>query len=202
MNAVTILQERTPIAMDVKTLCLGVLTERDMTGYEIKQHFEQAFSHFFGAGYGSIYPAMAELTRRGLVTCTSVEQEKRPDKKVYSLTAAGRRLLVEELMETPPRHKVRSEFLVLMYFAHLLPPARLAAIFDERMAEWEAQLAAVGACIEAMEAEGGRVPPGVTFAAGYGRAVIAAARDYVALHKGELLRAVADAPAPADVAAE
>ena len=189
--------------MDVKTLCLGVLTERDMTGYEIKQHFEEAFSHFFGAGYGSIYPALADLTRERLVTCTSVEQDKRPDKKVYSLTAAGRRVLVKELMETPPRHKVRSEFLVLMYFAHLLPPERIAAIFDERMAEWEAQLAAIGACIEVMaEAEGGRVRPGVTFAAGYGRAVIAAARDYVALHKSDLVRAVADAEAPAGVAAE
>ena len=75
--------------MDVKTLCLGVLTEGDKTGYEIKQRFEEAFSHFFGAGFGSIYPALAELSRQGLVTCQSVEQDKRPDKKVYSLTAAG-----------------------------------------------------------------------------------------------------------------
>ena len=75
--------------MDVKTLCLGVLTEGDKTGYEIKRCFEEAFSHFFGAGFGSIYPALAELSRQGLVTCRSVEQDKRPDKKVYSLTAAG-----------------------------------------------------------------------------------------------------------------
>ena len=53
--------------MDVKTLCLGVLTEGDKTGYEIKRCFEEAFSHFFGAGFGSIYPALADLSRRGLV---------------------------------------------------------------------------------------------------------------------------------------
>ncbi len=113
--------------MDVKTLCLGALTERDLTGYEIKQHFEEAYSHFFVAGYGSIYPALADLTRRGLVCCTSVPQEKRPDKKVYSLTQTGRDALIAELMATPPRHKVRSEFLVLMVFAHLLPPEKVAA---------------------------------------------------------------------------
>ena len=62
--------------MDVKTLCLGVLTEGDRTGYEIKQRFEEAFNHFFGAGFGSIYPALAELTRRGLVTCESVETRR------------------------------------------------------------------------------------------------------------------------------
>ena len=43
--------------MDVKTLCLGVLTEGDKSGYEIKKHFEQAFRHFFG-------PALARSIRR------------------------------------------------------------------------------------------------------------------------------------------
>ncbi len=33
--------------MDVKTLCLGVLCHGDATGYDIKKHFETAFSHFF-----------------------------------------------------------------------------------------------------------------------------------------------------------
>src|SRR5919106_2573222 len=114
--------------MDVRTLCLGALTEGDRTGYEIKRRFEEAFSYFFGASFGSIYPALADLTREGLVTCTNVEQTKRPDKKVYSLTPAGERALIDDLMATPPRHKVRSEFLVLMYFAHLLPPVRVAQI--------------------------------------------------------------------------
>ena len=62
--------------MDTRTLCLGVLTERPMSGYEIKKHFEQAFRHFFMAGFGSIYPALAELARDGLVTVESVEQAK------------------------------------------------------------------------------------------------------------------------------
>ncbi len=132
--------------MDVKTLCLGVLTEGDKTGYEIKGRFEEAFSHFFGAGFGSIYPALAELSRQGLVTCESVEQDKRPDKKVYSLTAKGHRRLLDELLATPPRHKVRSEFLVLMYFAHLLPPARVAPIIEQMAAQWAPLVAELEGC--------------------------------------------------------
>ena len=138
--------------MDVKTLCLGVLTEGDQTGYEIKHRFEEAFSHFFGASFGSIYPALAELSRQGLVTCRSVEQDKRPDKKVYSLTERGQRALLDELMATPPRHKVRSEFLVLMYFAHLLPPARVAAIIDQMIAHWEPLVAEIERCAAATSA--------------------------------------------------
>ena len=145
--------------MDVKTLCLGVLTEGDKTGYEIKQRFEEAFSHFFGAGFGSIYPALADLSRRGLVTRRSVEQDKRPDKKIYSLTAAGQRVLIDELLATPPRHKVRSEFLVLMYFAHLLPPERVAAIVDQMIARWEPLVAELETCVAASGTPACALPP-------------------------------------------
>ncbi len=162
--------------MDVKTLCLGVLTERDQTGYEIKQHFEDAFSHFFVAGYGSIYPALADLTKRGLVDCTSIAQVKRPDKKVYSITPRGRDALVEELMKTSPRHKIRSEFLVLMYFAHLLPVEHIAALADEMIAHWTALLESIEQCA----AEGcDDHAPGMRFVANFGRAVTSAARDFV-----------------------
>ena len=173
--------------MDVKTLCLGALTEGDKSGYEIKRCFEAAFSHFFVAGFGSIYPALAELSRSGLVSCENVEQEGRPDKKVYSLTPAGERSLVEELLITPPRHKVRSEFLVLMYFAHLLPPTRLAAIIDERIAEWELAVAEIEACATSDV----HASPGMRFAAGYGRAVISAALAYLRGHKAGLVQEVA-----------
>jgi PadR family transcriptional regulator AphA len=179
--------------MDVKTLCLGVLTEGDKSGYDIKRCFEEAFSHFFVAGFGSIYPALAELSRAGLVTCENVEQEGRPDKKVYSLTPRGERLLIDQLESTPPRHKVRSEFLVLMYFAHLLPPTRLAAIMDERIAQWEAVLTNIEACAAADDAH---MTPGMRFAAGYGRAVLGAALAYVRANKAGLVQEVAAAGDP------
>jgi PadR family transcriptional regulator AphA len=183
--------------MDVKTLCLGVLTEGDKSGYEIKRYFEEAFSHFFVAGFGSIYPALAELSHRGLITGENVEQEGRPDKKVYSLTPAGERLLMDELLMTPPRHKVRSEFLVLMYFAHLLPPARLAAILDERITEWELTVAEIDACAASDDAH---TNPGMRFARGYGRAVIGAALAYVRANKAGLIQEVAAAVGPERVA--
>ncbi len=183
--------------MDVKTLCLGVLTERDLSGYEIKQHFEEAFSHFFVAGYGSIYPALADLTARGLVSCTSVPQEKRPDKKVYSLTPKGRTALIDELMTTPPRHKIRSEFLVLMVFAHLLPPDKVAEIADAMIVQWDALLGSIDCCMAEDDAS---LSPGMRFAVGYGQAVIGAARRYVAENKGQLVRRIEREPASDEAA--
>jgi PadR family transcriptional regulator AphA len=159
--------------MDVKTLCLGVLAERPMTGYEIKKLFDRAFRHFFVAGYGSIYPALAELAATGLVTVENVDQERRPDKKVYQITAVGHARLTDEFAAAEPRHKVRSEFLALLYFAHLLPPARLAVILDGMLREWAQVLEndLGGECAE--------LTPGQRFARGYGQVVLSAAHAYV-----------------------
>jgi PadR family transcriptional regulator, regulatory protein AphA len=184
--------------MDTKTLCLGVLTSGDRSGYEIKKVFEEAFSHFFAAGYGSIYPALAELARQGLVGCTSVEQEKRPDKKVYAITPAGRRALVEDLARTEPRHRLRSEFLVLMYFAHLLPPRRVGEVIDGMTAQWQTLLDGIERC----DADA-KLSPGLRFTIGYAQTVLAAARAYVQSQKGGLLteiEALAADETPAEAA--
>lgn len=190
--------------MDVKTLCLGVLTEGDHTGYEIKQRFEEAFNHFFGAGFGSIYPALAQLSRDQLVTVQEVEQDRRPDKKVYRLTDKGRQVLIDDLMATPPRHKVRSEFLVLMYFAHLLPPEQVGAIIDSQIAQWESIRDCCNTCLDS-PTEGDRpLEPGERFAADYGRAVVGAALAFVEANRERLIHEVAEArrAPPASVAAE
>jgi DNA-binding PadR family transcriptional regulator len=182
--------------MDVKTLCLGELTEGDQTGYEIKQRFEEPFRHFFVAGYGSIYPALAELTRQDMVHCTNIEQEKRPDKKVYGITERGRRFLIEELLATPPRHKVRSEFLVLVYFAHLLPPSAVGRIIERMVAEWQEVLGHIEGCVlSGDDGEGPCLTEGARFTAGFGQAVLSAARDYVERHKQELVDGLAAAMA-------
>jgi PadR family transcriptional regulator AphA len=172
--------------LDVKTLCLGVLSHGPASGYDIKKYFEQTFSHFYLAGYGSIYPALAELAAAGLVAIEDRPHEGRPDRKVYALTEAGRERFLAALRETEPSHKVRSEFLVLMHFAHLLPPERIAAILDERVASFEHDLALLERIAAGdAAAEGGCADPR-RFCVGYGLAVLTAARDYVASRRAEL----------------
>ena len=169
--------------MDVKDLCLGALTYGDATGYDIKKFFESTFSHCFLAGYGSIYPALAELTGEKLVTARTVPGRGRPSRKLYHLTDAGRRMFLAKLQETEPQHKVKSEFLVLMYFAHLLPKDRLNAILDERLEEIERQLN----LIEAFEGKGApderAHSSGARFVCGFGKTLMGAARDYIRTHR-------------------
>ena len=89
--------------MNTQSLILAILNFQDATGYEIKkQSTEGPFSYFVDVSYGTIYPTLSRLEKEGLVTCRSQAQEGKPDKKVYTITPAGRQMFLDAL-ETPRR---------------------------------------------------------------------------------------------------
>lgn len=168
--------------MDIKTLCLGVLCMGEASGYEIKKFFEEGFSHFYVAGFGSIYPALAQLTRDGHVTCSNITQEKRPAKKVYRITESGRALFHTELAHTHPTHKVRSDFLLQMVFAPYLSPERLEEVLVLRCKDIQADLEHVQTCSRERA-----LSAGSQFAVGYAQAVLQAGLDYISENREALL---------------
>ncbi|MBE9553515.1 MAG: PadR family transcriptional regulator [Proteobacteria bacterium] len=160
--------------MDVKTVCLGVLTLGNATGYEIHKMFEYGPFHYFtDAGFGSIYPALKRLRNDGLVDCTELAQEKRPDKKIYSITAEGRQALADALAEPPGDDKFRSNLLFSLFFAHLLPPGLAADAVKERIAWYREQLLLLQSC------DRSGWGPGPVFVNGFGQAVYGAALEYL-----------------------
>ncbi len=175
---------RDPI-MDTKTLCLGVLSRGDASGYEIKKAFEEGpLSHIHEASFGAIYPALTRLNEQGLVACREMAQEKRPDKKVYSITEAGREALLGALMAPPAHDKVRSDFLFILFFAQMLDAPRLAVLVDQRIAWYRDCLERMAAC------DLSACHPGEVFVHGLGRALYEAAAAYLAEHRESLLEEV------------
>ncbi|MDH3738386.1 MAG: PadR family transcriptional regulator [Alphaproteobacteria bacterium] len=171
--------------MDTKTLCLGVLTHGDASGYEIKKAFEDGpFGHIQEIGFGSIYPALAQLLKDNLVTVTQYTQEGRPDKKVYSLTAAGRLFLLDALEEPTEPDKVRSDFLFRMMFAHLRSPGDLEAMIDERMAVLNSAIQELEKCVDDTFA-----PASEAFINGYALAIYRAMADYIEENRYHLVGA-------------
>lgn len=54
--------------MNVKTLCLAILSFGEATGYDIrKRAAEGPLSYFIESSFGSIYPALHRLRHEGLV---------------------------------------------------------------------------------------------------------------------------------------
>ena len=173
--------------MDAKTLCLAVLSRGEASGYEIKKKLEEPpFSHFQDTGFGSIYPALSALSNEGLVSGRAMPQDKRPDKKVYSVTPSGRTALVEALHQPPGPDRFRSDFLFLLFMADQLAPERLRLLIDERIAIYEERIAAMEGCGREVCASA----PARGFVHGFGLSLYRAARDYLVSHREAFLEDV------------
>ena len=170
--------------MDVKTVCLGMLTDGPASGYDLKKHFESSFGHFFAAGYGSIYPALNSLARDGLVECRHIQQDGKPDRKVYKITEAGRAHLLEALENPCPSHKVRSEFLATMCFSHLMSRQQIETVLQNRVKEAADYLQLF------KEFETDRLdewPAGARFVLGFGQTMMETMRAYIEENRSMLL---------------
>lgn len=121
--------------LDARTLCLAVLSMGEASPYEIKSKVEDIFARFMDVAPSSIYAAVKALEQDGLIAGTVKAQERRPSKTVYRLLDPGRRALAASLGELEGRHRVRSELVALLMFAHLLPPQKLRSVLEGRMAE-------------------------------------------------------------------
>jgi DNA-binding PadR family transcriptional regulator len=165
---------RRNIDMDVKILCLGALDQGDATGYEIKKMFQDGlFAHFLEASFGSIYPALTKLTEEGLLTCKSQQQDGRPDKKIYSITAAGRTALTEAIQLPVANDKFKSEFLFVMLFADVLAPETVTALIENRMHYLQDELAQI------QSEKDMSVTAGHEFVRRYGEAVMDASLKFI-----------------------
>jgi len=165
--------------MDVKTVCLGMLTDGPASGYDLKKYFESSFGHFFPAGYGSIYPALATLARDGHVEFEDIQQDGKPDRKVYSITNLGREKLQEGLANVNPTHKVRSEFLAVLWFAHLSSKEQVDTVIDTKIEEIDEYLEMFDAYCESGEFSGEGASSGARFVAGFGRHMTHAMKSYI-----------------------
>lgn len=171
--------------MNVRTLCLGILTFHEASGYEIKKMVEdEVFSHFIDASYGSIYPALTKMMNEGLVLVRAEEQAGKPDKKVYSITRAGREELARALAVDPAADKFKSEFLFQVMMREFLPKSHIADIYEAQMQYLRDELVHLeaGDCHHQSH-------EGMEFVSGYGKACLSAGLKYLEDNKERVLGA-------------
>jgi len=117
---------------------LGLLSEGPLHGYELKAACEELVPAS-PLNFGQVYTTLERLQRDGLVAHEVVCQSERPDKKVFELTADGRRQLQEWLATpSPPATDPRHETALKVMLARRLKNADpLKVIAAERRAGFE-----------------------------------------------------------------
>ena len=78
-------------------LILQTLTLQPMHGYAIALHIERLSDEVLTVEQGSLYPALERLQRKGWVTSKWGDSPTGRRARYYTITAAGRRRLGEEI---------------------------------------------------------------------------------------------------------
>lgn len=119
-------------------ILLGFLMQRDMTGYDMKQHMSMSTSYFVDASFGSIYPSLKRLGQKGFVELKeTVESGKL--KKIYSINEQGKAEFIKWLTSPIETSKTNiSTAMVKIFFYHYLPCEQVILLIEQYIHDIEA----------------------------------------------------------------
>lgn len=88
--------------VSVRLGLLALLDDADMYGYQLKTRFESHTGGVWPLNIGQVYTTLARLERDGLVAASDRAGGGDADRQhIYSITAAGRRVLTDWFAESP-----------------------------------------------------------------------------------------------------
>lgn len=96
----------------LKYAILGLLNQNKLTGYDLMQQFESTLNEFWSAKHSQIYPELKKLTAEGMIEFEVEISGTSLEKKVYSITEAGRKdflawLCKDEALHSTPKDTFR-----------------------------------------------------------------------------------------------
>jgi DNA-binding PadR family transcriptional regulator len=98
--------------MSLRDAVLAALLEGESSGYDLAKSFDASVSNFWMATPQQLYRELDRLAEQGLIQARVVHQERRPNKRMFSLTDAGRDAIQQFTARAPKPCVIRDELLV------------------------------------------------------------------------------------------
>lgn len=118
----------------LKTVILGLLSEQNLTGYDITKAFDSDIGEFWRANHSQIYPLLKKLEADGLISHEIKLTGEKLEKKLYSLTSNGKQEFETWLSSpTPTINSVKDEFILKLYFISRSNDHRLPVMLKEQL---------------------------------------------------------------------
>lgn len=125
----------------LKYALLGMLLQRDMTGYELMKLFEGALSEFWPVKHSQIYPELKRLTEEGHVTYRVEISGTVLEKKLYSITPLGRADFMAWLEQPHAMAAApKEEFRLQLFFSHALETKGRIALVEDQLEQHRRRL--------------------------------------------------------------
>lgn len=140
-----------PSRNGLREAILGLLAIRPMTGYDLSRSYRRALQQIWYAPLGQVYPTLRKMKRDGLLRISVKVQRHRPNRKVYSLTAEGRKLLVLWLAQPVALPRMHHEFIhKLFLLGNAAPVGRgdWVEAYIKRCRDWALDLRRAEAMLE------------------------------------------------------
>ncbi len=120
--------------MSLKHAILVLLETEPGSGYDLLKQFKKGLGYFWNASHQQIYQQLKRLLEQELISCNTIKQSNKPDKKVYDITPQG----VEELKDWLSGHvkpnKTNDALLIKLYGGHLADNSSLSAEIEQHIA--------------------------------------------------------------------
>ncbi|MEV6349124.1 PadR family transcriptional regulator [Actinoplanes sp. NPDC051851] len=161
--------------MALRNALLAALIDRESSGYDLAKRFSASVANFWTATPQQLYRELDRMESAGLLSARLVKQEKRPDKRLFSVTELGRAALKTFTAQDPKPTTVRDELLIQVEaLAHADVPSVRAAIRTrmrlsaQRVEAYQRQLAEIlgTRTHEEFLATGNRIGPYLTLQRG------------------------------------
>lgn len=120
---------------------LATLSSGQSSGYDLAKSFDVKVANFWAATSQQLYRELDKMEAAGLIEATTVEQARRPTKRMFALTDEGRAALRSFATRTPKPTAVRDDLLVQVEAMDLHDSAAIDANVRLQISASEAKLA-------------------------------------------------------------
>ncbi len=119
--------------MSLRDAVLAALVDGELSGYDLSKAFDATVANFWTATPQQLYRELDRMDRDDVIAARLVEQDGRPNKKLFSLTDKGRealRLVSHKRSKLPA---IRDEHLVAVHALEAVDLEPMTAAIRERM---------------------------------------------------------------------
>ncbi|MEU2060300.1 PadR family transcriptional regulator [Streptomyces sp. NPDC013455] len=122
--------------MALRHAVMAALLGGEASGYDLAKQFDASVANFWMATPQQLYRELERMQAEGLIAARVVEQERRPNKRLFSLTAAGMAAVRAYAAEPPGKPTtIRDELLVKVQCADVGDIEAVRAAIGESV-EW------------------------------------------------------------------
>ncbi|WP_017588953.1 PadR family transcriptional regulator [Nocardiopsis ganjiahuensis] len=126
--------------MALREAVLAALLEGEASGYDLAKRFDAGVANFWSATPQQLYRELERLEGEGLLSARVVRQERRPDKRLFTVTEAGREVLRSFSHQPSRPTAIRDDLLVKLQAADETGLDAVITALEQRMELCRAKL--------------------------------------------------------------